>query len=501
MDKTNKEKNTKYAGRAVIYARFSSGKQREESIEGQIRVCTDFAKRNNMKVIGHYADRAISGRRDTRAQFQKMMEDSLKRMFDYVIVYQHERFARNRYDSAIYKWQLRKCGVRVISALEYFGDGPEAILFETWAEGNAEYFSADLARKVKRGMTENALKGKWNGTCPLGYIIGEDKRLKINPKTAPLVRKIFRRFVDGAKMVDIIKELSPEYFALTGKKFQRTSFSKMLTNETYIGVYSWNGITVDNAVPPIIKKEVFLMAKDRVEKQKRNKPVYTSDIYLLTAKIKCARCGAFMTGMSGTSRNGVKHYYYVCNNQRRNKSCDMKAIKVDTIEQAVINNAMSILNDEKSVDLIADEAIKLLAQSADGEQEVEILKNERKEVEKKINNCLMALENGVISDSIVERIAENEARLKSVDNEIEHLSLMNNPLSLTKERIIYFLMHGLKGKKRREFILSTLVKEVLLNYDSEHEVWEMSIAYNYSNNCNECNKNDNNVRKVKIWYA
>ena len=505
MDKRNKAKTAKAAKilRAVIYARFSSGKQREESIEGQIRICTEFAARNGIEIIGHYADRAVSGRRDTRAQFQRMILDSEKRQFDYVIVYQHERFARNRYDSAIYKWKLRKNGVRVISALEYFGDGPEAILFETWAEGNAEYFSADLARKVMRGMTENAMKGKWNGTCPLGYTIGDNKMLKINPLTAPLVQKIFNMYVAGHKVTEIIDELNPSYYAITGKKFQRTSFTKMLTNRTYIGEYNWNGITTEGAVPPIIKKEVFIMAGERVERQKRKKPIYASDVYLLTAKLKCGRCGAHMIGMSGTSRSGEKHYYYVCNNHRKKNGCDMKGINLKTLELAIINDAISILQNEKAVEIIADEAVKLLSEMPKEDiTELTALKAERKEVERKLNNCLKALEEGLVeSISITTRIMEHESRLQCIDNEIEHLRILNNPLKLSKERIMFYLMHGLKGNKRREFILSTLVKEVILDYDAERDAWNIEIAYNYSNNCNECNKNSKMVRNVKIWYA
>nr|WP_293717762.1 recombinase family protein [uncultured Phascolarctobacterium sp.] len=91
---------------AVIYARYSSGHQREASIEGQIRECTDFALHNGLTVISHYIDRAISAKTDDRPEFQKMIADSSKKAFDTIIVYTLDRFARNRYDSAVYKAKL-----------------------------------------------------------------------------------------------------------------------------------------------------------------------------------------------------------------------------------------------------------------------------------------------------------------------------------------------------------------------------------------------------------
>lgn len=104
--------------KAVIYARYSSSSQREESIEGQIRECTAFAERSGYTVIGTYIDRAISGTTDNRPDFQKMVNDSKRKQFDLAIVWKLDRFARNRYDSARYKTQLKKNGVKVISAAE-----------------------------------------------------------------------------------------------------------------------------------------------------------------------------------------------------------------------------------------------------------------------------------------------------------------------------------------------------------------------------------------------
>ena len=150
--------------------------QREESIEGQIRECTAYAEKNGFTVVKHYIDRAVSAKTDNRPQFQQMIKDSERGIFDIIIVWKLDRFARNRYDSARYKTQLKRNGVKLVSATEVISAGPEGIILESVLEGYAEYYSADLSEKVVRGMTENALKGIYNGgTIPFGYMIDETR--------------------------------------------------------------------------------------------------------------------------------------------------------------------------------------------------------------------------------------------------------------------------------------------------------------------------------------
>ena len=96
--------------KGVIDARYSSEKQSEQSIEGQIRVCEEYCKRNNIHIIDYYIDRATSALKniENRTDFLRMIKDSEKGKFDCVVVYKLDRFARNRYDSAVYKHRLKK---------------------------------------------------------------------------------------------------------------------------------------------------------------------------------------------------------------------------------------------------------------------------------------------------------------------------------------------------------------------------------------------------------
>ena len=190
--------------KAVIYARYSSDNQREESIEGQLRECMEFAESKGIVVLNNYIDRKLTAKTDDRPAFQKMIRDAGKGLFETIIVWKLDRFARNRYDSAHYKAILRKNGVRVISATEAITEDSSGILLESVLEGMAEYYSAELAEKINRGMTENALKGKFNGGGhTVGYMIDDEKHFQIDPLTAPLVLEAFKLYDSGTTIKSI----------------------------------------------------------------------------------------------------------------------------------------------------------------------------------------------------------------------------------------------------------------------------------------------------------
>ena len=227
--------------RAVIYARYSSDRQREESIAGQIRECTEYAKRNKMEVVNTYIDRAFTAKTDHRPGFQQMIQDSEKRIFDYIIVYKLDRFVRNRYDSAMYKHKLKKFGVKVLSAMENIGDDPSSIILESVIEGMDEYYSIELAQKVTRGMTENALEGKWGGGhLPLGLKLTDDKHLVIDPIGAQAVQIIYDLYLKGHTIRHIIDYLNDHHYkTIRGTDFSRSSIDVILQQERYTGVFKW----------------------------------------------------------------------------------------------------------------------------------------------------------------------------------------------------------------------------------------------------------------------
>ena len=219
--------------RAVIYARYSSDNQTEASIEGQLRECMEFAEHAGIDVIKSYIDRALSAKSDNRPEFQQMIKDSYKHAFDCIIVWKLDRFSRNRYDSAHYKALLRKNGVKVVSAKEAIAEGSEGILLESVLEGMAEYYSAELGQKVKRGMRLNAEKCLYTGGgVLLGYKVNPDKTFSIDESTAYYVRKIFEMYANGSTVTEINRFLNSHNIkTIRGAEFNKNSLHGILKNK------------------------------------------------------------------------------------------------------------------------------------------------------------------------------------------------------------------------------------------------------------------------------
>ena len=276
---------------AVIYARYSSDHQREESIEGQLRECKEYADRNDMVVIKTYIDRALSAKTDNRPEFQRMIKDSAKGLFDIVLVWKLDRFARNRYDSAHYKAMLRKNGVKIVSAKEAISEGPEGIILESMLEGYAEYYSAELAQKVTRGMKENALKGKYNGgAVTFGYYIDKEKHFKPDPVNAPIVKDIFTRYADGESIRDILDSLEAQGVKNRyGKRPSYNFVTHILKNRRYLGEYCFKDTVVENAFEPLVSKEIFDKCRKRLSQNKHvsaQNGRYSQILYLPGSQIK-----------------------------------------------------------------------------------------------------------------------------------------------------------------------------------------------------------------------
>ena len=290
---------------AVIYARYSSNSQTEQSIEGQLRECMQYAEYNDISVIDTYIDRALTAKTDNRPNFQKMIKDSNKQLFKYVIVWKLDRFSRDRYDSAHYKHILKKNGVKVVSAKENISEGPEGIILESMLEGMAEYYSAELSVKVKRGLKENALKAKVNGgQIPFGYYIDEEQKHAIDQTLAPIVVEAFTMYADGYLIKDIVNHFNAKGITTRlGKKMSYNIVQYMLTNRKYIGEFRYNDIVIPDAVPAIVSKDLFERVQRRMAQNKHAPARHKAeDDYLLTTKLFCGKCGALMVGEAGTGR-------------------------------------------------------------------------------------------------------------------------------------------------------------------------------------------------------
>ncbi len=459
--------------KAVIYARFSSEKQNEASIEGQLRECLDYANFNNIEVIGNYIDRAQSAKTDHRPEFQHMIKDSYKHAFDCIIVWKLDRFARNRYDSAYYKNVLKKNGVRVISAKESISQGADGILLESILEGYAEYYSAELSEKVKRGMTENALKAKSNGVRPpFGYYVDDTDHYQIDKSLAPIVKEIFTLYLDGIKGGDIAKRMNERGIKNRGYAFNYNSIFRILTNRKYIGEYKFGDIVIPNVIPTIIDEQTFNSVQQRMARNKKAPAMHRSeDDYLLTTKLFCGKCGAMMTGVIGTSHTSRQYRYYKCNHSKQDK-CDKKTVKKEWLEELVLDEIKDLLSSDEVVEELADRVYELQQQEDNAAASIQ---TQLTGVETKLNNLVEAIAQGIYSSATKKALDELEERKRNLEIELFEAQ-MRTPV-LTKEQVLFALHNFRKidistqeGKQR---LIDGFVNSIYL-YD-DHFV----ITYNY----------------------
>ena len=460
---------------AVIYARYSSDNQREESIEGQIRECTAYAEKNGITIVKHYIDRAISAKTDNRPEFQQMIKDSDKKLFDIVLVWKLDRFARNRYDSAHYEYQLERNHVKLVSATEPISDGPAGIMVKSMLTGMAEYYSAELSEKVVRGMTENVLKGKYNGgTIPIGYTVDEEKFFQIDPLKAPFVLEVFQRYNDGATMKELMNWLNDSGVTTNrNQKFTYNSIQTLLTNRRYIGENRFKDIVMPDSIPVIIEKELFDSVQDKIAKNRRAPARHKAeDDYLLTTKLFCGMCGAMMFGECGTSRNKNVHHYYKCANAKRTKTCKKKTVRKEWLEDLVVNETMKMIRDDDCIQSIVD-AVMILQ-----EQEntvLPLLENQMKDIENGIENLLNAIQAGVLTSSTKGRLEKLETQQKELEIRIAEEKLAKPKVSadFVKFWLTNFRKLDPNVKSHRETLINTFVNAVYL-YDEK-----VLITFNY----------------------
>lgn len=430
--------------KAVIYARYSSDSQREESIEGQIRECTEYAERNGITVLRSYIDRALSARTADRPEFQRMIADSSRKLFDVVLIWKLDRFSRDRYDSAHYKRILKKNGVKVVSAKENISDGPEGIILESMLEGYAEYYSAELSEKIQRGQKDNALKCKNNGgNTPLGYVVGSDGILAIDPLTAPLVTEIFTRYDSGESISEITKSFNDRGLKTKkGKDFRIAGISLVLKNRKYIGEYKYSDTVIPNGIPAIIDEALFDRVRHRMEVNKKAPArKKAEDEYLLTTKLFCGTCGRLMAGESGTGTKGVKYHYYKCSGAKRHLGCNRKAIKKNWIERvAVLLTVQKVLQDAE-IDRIADAIIELQEKE---DTTLPAMRQQLSECEKAIENMLNAIQMGVLTPSTKERLEQLEEQREGLKVSILQAQ-MQRPRYM-KEQVVSWISRFKYGK-------------------------------------------------------
>lgn len=457
----------------VLYLRYSDKNQQELSIEGQLRECTAYCETRGFKIVGSYIDRALSGKYETRDEFQRMIRDAAGENFSFVVVYKLNRFFRNRTEAAIYRKELRQHGVRLLSATEQIPEGRGGIYYEAILEAEAEAYSLGLSEDTQRGMLDAALKCQVTGPLPMGYKSvppsGNPKEkariMEIDPAGAAVVRRAFEMYADGQSIAGICATFNNEGIRThRGKPFQISFLTNLLQNIKYKGVYKYkNEILVEGGCPAIVDERLFegVQQKLAITKKAPSRGKATAEFFL-TSKLFCGHCSESMFGDSGTNKKGQRYYYYSCSGKRKKNTCSKSSVPKDLIENAVFNIALEQMTDVNiaQIGLDVEEVAHRESQNA---QQIAELKKEIVRVEAELGNIGKAIAQGIITETTKEMLENTETYRRDLKAQIIQQQIIADTI-VTAEGVAAFLKQFTKGNRYdinfKRKVFDILVREV-----------------------------------------
>lgn len=431
--------------RAVIYARFSSDMQREESIDAQVRACTAYAQSKGYNIIDTYIDEAKSGRDVTkRDAYNQMLADAMEDKFDVIIFHKVDRNSRNELNYFKFKDKLEKLGICYEYAAQHIDAlSPEGQMMETMMVGMAAYYSRNLAKETKKGLNENAYKAQFNGGyAPFGYKI-VDKHYVIDEQEAEAIRLIFDLYISGHGYKDICIILAiKDYTTRNGKPFGKNSLYDIIGNEKYCGTYTFNKsprknggrnmhaksrpddfIRLEDAIPPIVSKDIFQQAQAR-RRINKARPAFKSKVnYLLSGKILCGHCGQAMGGHSVTPRKKMYSYYGCLTKDRVPlQNCPQKTIRKEDVEEAVLTKIKTEILTPQAFASIADKMRKkYAAQKGSIDKDIALKQSQLTQAEAKRTNLYKLVEKGLDDDYTFAKITTAKENIEILQAEIKAL--------------------------------------------------------------------------------
>lgn len=442
---------------AVIYARFSSDKQTELSIEAQIRACRDYAAQHGLLVSEVYADEAISGKGSktaSRRQYQKLLRDCEKGAVSVILVHKYDRVARNLGEHVNLEARLKKSGARLVAVAQDFGESNEAKIMKALMWSLSEYYVDNLAQETRKGLKEVAEKGlHTGGYAPFGYDI-VNQQYVVNELEAGYVRKMF----DAAQRREGFAALCKEMAAagITGKRGKPIKYPQIyeiLRNEKYTGVYLYSPVEADkrakrrskpdairkeNALPIIVDRAQFMEVQKIMDERKQTG---RRDRYLCSGLVYC-RCGAKMHGIT-TRRKGHEYQYYTCS-----KKCGAPVVHMEEVDRSAREYVQELLNTENQ-QKIAD-ALRQY-QAGEGRRMSEFkqaLKKRIRERQAQYDALMQNLASGALPPEIVADMGE---KMREVKQEIAILKATEPPKDFTVDTIKSWL-ESIKAAPDREAV-------------------------------------------------
>jgi Site-specific recombinases, DNA invertase Pin homologs len=461
---------------AINYLRFSSQSQDSQTIEVQRKKCMEYAINNGLNVLREYVDEAKSGRNGDRDGLQELLKDAKSGLFQYVIVYNLDRYFRDAAEGMQTEKELKKLNVTILSTSEPFIDNASGRLSRNMNLVIAQYYSDLYSEKITNGIANNASKFlSTGGQIPFGYK-SVDKVLCIDEEKAPYVKIIYEKYLDGESIIDIADYLNKlgiktnknnKKINKNGGKFNKNSLRTILTSKKYIGTYVFKGEETPNAMPRIIDDELFNKVQEKMARNHKapacNK---AKEPYLLTGKAFCSYCNDMLFGGGGGyNRNKVYYQYYTCKTKQNEKTCNKKNILKDKLEDIVVSESRKLINNKVMENIIKD-TVLVCEQDRDTSIISKLNRTIKDSLKKKDNliNAIASCDNISLQQDLFRKITDIDNQVIEINKEIQKEE--RNHVKATVQHVGYFV-HRLKNGNTNELsyrkrLISTLVNKVFV---------------------------------------
>lgn len=470
---------------SAAYARYSTDKQ--NSIEVQLQKIAEYCANNGLNLNENhiYTDESKTGSSVGRDGFEQMVNAARRGEFNCVVIYDLTRGSRDVVDWFNFRKEMRALGVRVISTNEHLGDisNPSDFLTELITVGIGQHHVLSTRAKTMDKIATLAAQGKFcGGIPPLGYDVQNGDYI-INDYEAAAVRKIFEMYAGGGSYSEIIDWCAAQgYKGKKGKPIGKNSLHSILSNERYIGRYSWNkrqvkymtkwaggkpredAVYIDDHIPPIVDKQTWGLVRIRMDERRRTSAKNTnSRSYILTGLLKCAKCGGSYVGVTSTNSRGYERKYYTCGNKKRRRDCDAKNITANDIEPLIKGIVWDALCRGELLERTAD---VILGNSSKEASAMVSLKKELAETDEQLENLAQALANGFINEVVRKKM--DEAQLKH-DALVERIAQLTPDIPVSREELIEELRQDARLLREEPEKTNAILKKYLTRIEIDDD--------------------------------
>jgi site-specific DNA recombinase len=490
----------------ALYARVSTARQAEKdlSIPDQLNQMRDWCAANGYVVAMEYVEAGASATDDKRPVFQQMVSDATEgsEPYEAVIVHSRSRFFRDMFEYLNYERMLNRAKCKLISITQMTSDDPAGEMAGKIFSLFDEYQSKENGKHTLRAMKENARRGFMNGSkAPFGYRAVEvdvegakgkkKKRIEIDPVESEIVKRIFHMYLYGNEKgsmgaKEIATYLNVKNTPMRLQQWNRSRVHEVICNRAYIGEYYFNKIHgktkqlkpqdewIKLEIPHIIEAETFEAARTRrrVRAPENVPPRLVNSPTLLTGILKCGRCGAGMTTVTG---KGGRYRYYKCNTRigKSNDLCTTPTLNMPKTDELVLSIlADKVFTTPRVHTMMREMRERLQASQKDQSNKLKPLQKELETLKLSSERLFEAVEKGYLpmDDTLQHRSHKLKARRQDVLLEIAKLKRTQEmPKDLLKPENIEVFSKVIRSKlldKESKFAkdyLKALVSEIKVN--------------------------------------